>query len=82
MYPSGWRGHDPEVNGPPSGYRIYDRRRLGQLVEGLKIESLRFFGMQDGCWIEEDQNQADEIPTSRPVNAIFFAQLRVGKNKA
>ena len=71
------RGHNPDTDGPPVGYRIYDRTRLQQLCAGFEIDALRFFALQQGCWVELDQSAADDIPTSRPIDAIFFAQLRV-----
>jgi len=69
------KGHDPENDGPPSGYRIYNRDRLDKLLQGFDVESLQFFEMENGVWIEKDQQSADQTPKSRPVNAIFFAQL-------
>ena len=72
-------GHDPATNGPPLGYRIYNRNRLQKLLEGFEVESLRFFVMEKGCWLEKDQTSADKVPTSRPISAIFFAQLRLPK---
>jgi SAM-dependent methyltransferase len=70
------KGHDPETNGPPLGYRIYDRDRLDILLQRFTVESLQFFVMEDGVWVEKDRQTADRVPTSRPINAIFFAQLR------
>jgi len=71
------RGHDPQVNGPPVGYRIYDRERLARLIADFELIRLRFFVMQQGCWVEQDQADADTVATSRPIDAIFFAELKV-----
>ena len=71
------RGHDPAIQGKPTGYRIYDRERLGSLVAGFNVDSLQFFVMEQGCWVEVDQAKADEVSTSRPIDAIFFARLGV-----
>jgi 2-polyprenyl-3-methyl-5-hydroxy-6-metoxy-1,4-benzoquinol methylase len=73
------KGHDPETEGPPSGYRIYDRDRLAKLIEDFEVEALQFFAMENGVWVEKDQQAADQAPTSRPIDAIFFAQLRTKK---
>ncbi len=70
------QGHDPETDGPPSGYRIYNRDRLDILLQGFAVETLQFFVMEGGAWREKDQPVADGVPTSRPIDAIFFAQLR------
>ena len=72
-------GHEPARDGEPRGYRIYDRERLSKLVEDFKVESLRFFVMEKGCWREREQKAADGVVTSRPIDAIFFAELRVEK---
>ncbi len=69
------KGHDPETDGPPSGYRIYNRERLKKLVEDFEVESLQFFVIENGVWVEKDQRAADQAPTSRPINGIFFARL-------
>ena len=74
-------GHDPACDGKPSGFRIYNRNRLKNLLEGYQTESLRFFVMENGCWLEKDQQTADKTPTCRPIQAIFFAQLRVEKQE-
>jgi len=71
------KGHDPRHDGKPHGYRIYNRDRLKKVFQGFEVESLRFFIMEKGCWLEKDQEIADNIPTARPIDAIFFAQLRV-----
>lgn len=73
------RGHDPIINGKPNGYRIYDKTRLDRLLDGFTVESLRFFVMTKGCWIEEHREIADNVSTRRPVDAVFVAQLRVKK---
>ena len=69
------KGHNPETDGPPSGYRIYNRDRLDILLQGFDVASRQFFVMEGGVWLEKDQQTADQVPTSRPINAIFFAQL-------
>ena len=73
------RGHDPASDGAPHGYRIYDRERLARLLEHSDVQSLRFFVMQEGCWVEQGQQAADDVRTSRPISAIFFAELRPKK---
>ena len=72
--------HDPALNGKPKGYRIYDRSRLGKLLQGFKVKSLRFFVMVNGCWVEEDQRIADNVPVKRPIDAKFLALLHVSKS--
>ena len=64
------------MDGPPAGYRIYNQDRLAKLIEGFEVEALQFFVMENGVWIERDQQTADQAPTSRPINAIFITQLR------
>ena len=73
------RGHEPAGDGQPAGYRIYDRERLARLLEHCDVQSLRFFVMQEGCWVEREQRAADDVRTSRPISAIFFAELRPQK---
>ena len=70
------KGHDPENDGPPAGYRIYNQDRLDKLLQGFGVESLQFFVMENGVWLEKDQQTADRVPTSRPIDAIFCTQLR------
>ncbi|MBN1845698.1 MAG: DUF268 domain-containing protein [Sedimentisphaerales bacterium] len=70
------RGHDPAKDGRPAGFRIYDRDRLERLLDGFSRESVRFFVMNEGVWRQTDQQTADQVATSRPCNAIFFAELR------
>jgi len=74
-------GHNPCIDGKPCGYRIYNKVELAELLGGFEVESLRFFVMDNGVWLEKNQDAADRVPTARPVNAIFFAQLCVPGNK-
>lgn len=72
-------GHDPVTDGKPNGFRVYNKTRLDRLIAGFEVESLRFFVMTNGCWTEQQQEIADGVPTARPVEGIFFADLRVIK---
>jgi len=69
------QGHDPSTHGEPKGFRIYDKARLEKLLQGFDVKSLRFFVMDNGHWLEKNQQAADLVPTSRPIRAIFFALL-------
>ena len=73
------QGHDPSGGAEPRGYRIYDRQRLAFLLDGFDVDSLKFFRMANGCWLETEQTAADEIPPSRPIDGIFWSLLRVRK---
>lgn len=69
------RGHDQLVEGKPYGFRFYDRARLSRLCKGFEVHSLRFFTIENGCWVERSQDAADTVATTRPVSAIFLALL-------
>jgi len=73
------RGHDPTGGVKPRGYRVYNRDRLSRLLAGFSVESLRFFSMTNGAWIEAEQASADLTPTARPPKTVFVARLRVEK---
>lgn len=67
--------HNPQTDGPPQGFRIYDANRLQQLCQNAKIKSLKFFTIQSGTWLDTPQTTADQVRPNRPINAIFFAHL-------
>ena len=67
-------GHDPAA-GPPHGYRVYDRPGLERLCQNLTVRQLRFFAIRDGVWLEVTQDEAASTPATRPINALFWAEL-------
>lgn len=71
--------HDPSTDNPPLGYRIYNCRRLELLLSGFHPESLRFFAIEQGCWLEKSRAEADDTLAARPAKTVFFASLSVEK---
>ncbi len=70
------RGHEPARDGDPQGYRIYNRPSLEQLIAGFEHRKVQFFAIRQGVWLDVEQTEADTVATSRPIDAIFFAELQ------